>query len=85
MINHRITELIYWLQQEILCPEILPYQLRPKHDDGESITNWLKQQQESIHDLKKGIDEGLDKGNRQKDLQYLTLHVIEFERVEYIY
>ncbi|CAK77528.1 unnamed protein product (macronuclear) [Paramecium tetraurelia] len=65
----------YWVQQEILSPELLPY------FDVSKIQDALKGQLDSIQDLKKD----LSKHNKQRDTQYLTLHVIELERIQYFY
>ncbi|CAD8168749.1 unnamed protein product [Paramecium octaurelia] len=74
-INQDVFDLVYWVQQEILSPELLPY------FDVSKIQDALKGQLESIQDLKKD----LSKHNKQRDTQYLTLHVIELERIQYFY
>ncbi|CAD8062517.1 unnamed protein product [Paramecium primaurelia] len=74
-INQDVFDLIYWVQQEILSPELLPY------FDVSKIQDTLKGQMESIQELKKD----LSKHNKQRDTQYLTLHVIELERIQYFY
>ena len=51
-INDQITNLIYWLQQEILSPELLSYQMNATEENPKTIQDLLKDQSDAIQNIK---------------------------------
>ncbi|KAM3140524.1 DNA replication complex GINS protein SLD5 [Paramecium bursaria] len=81
--NQLVLELVHWLKQEICCPEILPYfsGLQVKEDQQQSFKELLSDQSDAIREL----SQKTYKDKQMQEFQFITLHVIELERMRYLY